>query len=220
MHGLNIDVDRRTAGAAAAVILAVIIGVVLLQGDGPLLPEKDPQAIDIENDTRGQAEPYPYGFKINFGPYIEEVAIGGVYAGNFFIRKWPQEEPRMRVGPSIDPDDGIMHAFLTGYIDTDRDVFVGQVYVDDAFLEEIDSPLLAWGINGTENIRQPSFTEVRPGVHRTTFEFAHPEVFREDYTGDGSLTMFLGNFTRTTLASQNFVPQGARKAGVTMVYTQ
>lgn len=89
-----------------------------------------------------------------------------------FFRGTPidvMDEPRVFVGPRLDPSDGIVDAYVVGWIESpDSDpTFRALVYVDEDFRREVDGDVnLAWGLDFLGHHRAFEFREVADGVYR------------------------------------------------------
>lgn len=79
------------------------------------------------------------------------------------------EAPRIFVGPTLDPTDGVVDAYVLGWIEhpeTDP-TFRALVYVDADFRREVDGDInLAWGTDFLGHFRPYEYEEVAPGVYR------------------------------------------------------
>lgn len=92
--------------------------------------------------------------------------------GYGFFRGRPvdvMEEPRLFVGPELDPTDGVVDAYVIGWIERPQTdpTFHAFVYVDEEFRQEVDGEInVAWGMDFLGHFRAYEYTEVAPGVYR------------------------------------------------------
>ena len=79
------------------------------------------------------------------------------------------DEPMVFVGPRLDPTDGVVDAYVVGWIERPETAphFRALVYVDEDFRREVDGEInLAWGLDFLGHFRAYEFIEVADGVYR------------------------------------------------------
>lgn len=205
---LNLEVEEDSwntwhvlGGVVIVILLAALVYVLIPQSN------QGDVGLDVEEPrtVKEQTQPLNGGFRLEKESHLEEVYLTGVYRGTGFMHVDNRTNPRMRITRDITPGNGIIEAYIIGYL-TEQEgetVFAADVFIDEEFKNEVDDTVnVAWGNRFTDNFRAFKFTEVRDGIYRDTIIDEDISRFMED--GRNSET-------EANIAVGNFSPEDVRQ---------
>lgn len=165
--------------------------------------------IELVADARGTVRQTHDAFAIEANGSVdgEPVTFRDDATAHAFHRGTPidvMDEPRVFVGPRLDPTDGVVDAYVIGWIEDPEaaPTFRALVYVDEDFRREVDGEInLAWGLDFLGHHRPYEYEQVADGVYRD--EIVDRDVTRFVEGQPAGPDVLVGNLTQDDVRYRN-----------------
>jgi hypothetical protein len=185
---------NKTVIIGIVVLLAILAGIIYL-----IMPEKpyysdapndwtektaEGTYVDIEKATKGQSFDNERNEYFIVNGTRTSFKYEGFYNGNYFEKEYLENgKIRMRVGTTLNPNDGIIEGIATERIN--NGVYEVLIFVDEDWRKQMPSTNIIWGAK-YQLVKPYSFTPVRDGIYLSIIE-DDPERF-----GDNHHTSYAG----------------------------
>jgi hypothetical protein len=122
--------------------------------------------IDATKVTKGESydDNDQYGQQYQFGPYQTVFNYEGWYNGRYFFRSIADVNGNliMKIGPDLNPDDGVIEGYMVEELNDDGHVI--YIFVDSDWKKFLGDSVVQWGKTYSNERKLDFSNEVKPGI--------------------------------------------------------